>query len=63
MRDDQVGEKRPRDAEIRQSDAGDPDVSLEPCRLKIDGKSIEAMPGETILAAAKRAGIEIAATC
>ncbi|MEE8352373.1 MAG: FAD-dependent oxidoreductase [Rhodospirillales bacterium] len=38
-------------------------ASLEPCRLEIDGKSVEAMPGETILAAARRVGIEIPAMC
>ena len=63
MHNDRVGEKRPRDAWIGQDDAGGPEVSLEPCRLEIDGKSVEAMAGETILAAARRAGIDIPAMC
>ncbi|MCK5621850.1 MAG: (2Fe-2S)-binding protein, partial [Alphaproteobacteria bacterium] len=63
MQDDQVGETRPRDAGIGQDDAGEPEVSLEPCRLEIDGKPVEAMAGETILAAARRAGIDIPAMC
>ncbi|MCK4867187.1 MAG: FAD-dependent oxidoreductase [Alphaproteobacteria bacterium] len=32
-------------------------------RLKIDGKPVEAMAGETILAAARRAGVDIPAMC
>jgi formate dehydrogenase major subunit len=63
MQDDRVGEKGPRDAVIGQDDAGESEVSLEPCRLEIDGKSVEAMAGETILAAARRAGIDIPAMC
>jgi formate dehydrogenase major subunit len=63
MQDDRVGGKRPRDAGIGQDDAGEPEVSLEPCRLEIDGRSVEAMAGETILAAARRAGIDIPAMC
>ncbi len=38
-------------------------ANLKPCRLKIDGKSVEAMEGETILSAARRAGFEIPAMC
>ena len=38
-------------------------ANLEPCRLEIDGKSVEMMEGETILEAARRAGIEIPAMC
>ncbi len=63
MQDDLVGEKRPRAAGIGQDDAGEPAVSLEPCRLEIDGKSVEAMAGETILEAARRADIGIPAMC
>jgi ferredoxin len=63
MQDDQVGETRPRDAGTGQGDAGEHGVSLEPCRLEIDGKPVEAMAGETILAAARRAGIDIPAMC
>lgn len=63
MQDDRVGEKRPCDAGSGQDDAGEPEVSPEPCRLEIDGKSVEAMAGETILTAARRAGIDIPAMC
>ncbi|MCP4329909.1 MAG: FAD-dependent oxidoreductase [Alphaproteobacteria bacterium] len=63
MQDDRVGEKRTRDAGIDQDHAGEPEVSPEPCRLEIDGKSVEAMAGETILAAVRRAGIDIPAMC
>ncbi len=67
MQDDRVGEKRPRDAGIGLDGAGELEVSpgagLEPCRLEIDGKSVEAMAGETILEAARRAGIGIPAMC
>ncbi|MBT4769581.1 MAG: FAD-dependent oxidoreductase [Rhodospirillaceae bacterium] len=38
-------------------------VSPEPYRLKIDGKSVEAMAGETILEVARRVGIDIPAMC
>jgi len=41
----------------------DPGASLEPCRLEIDGKPVDAMAGETILEAARRSGIEIPAMC
>ena len=63
MHDDQAGEKRPHNIGNGQDDAGDPGMSLEPCRLEIDGKPVEAMAGETILAAARRAGIDIPAMC
>ncbi|MCP5084865.1 MAG: FAD-dependent oxidoreductase, partial [Alphaproteobacteria bacterium] len=41
----------------------DPEANLEPCSLEIDGKPVDAIAGESILAAARRAGIEIAAMC
>jgi NADPH-dependent glutamate synthase beta subunit-like oxidoreductase/ferredoxin len=63
VQEDRVGKKRPRDTGIGQNDAFEAEVSLEPCRLEIDGKSIEAMAGETILEAARRAGIDIPAMC
>ncbi len=63
MHDDRVGEKRPRKAGNGQDDAGDPGMSLGPCQLEIDGKPVEAMAGETILTAARRAGIDIPAMC
>jgi len=63
MQDDRMGETHPRDAGIGRDGAGEPEVSLEPCRLEIDGKSVEAMAGETILEAARRVGIEIPAMC
>lgn len=56
MQHNGVGEPRPRDA-------GELDANFEPCRLEIDGKSVLAMPGETILLAARRAGIDIPAMC
>ena len=56
MLDNEVGEMRP-------PETGESEANFEPCRLEIDGKSVEAMPGETILLAARRAGIEIAAMC
>lgn len=40
-----------------------PESSLETCRLEINGRSIEARVGDTILTAARRAGIEIPAMC
>ncbi|MCK5712276.1 MAG: (2Fe-2S)-binding protein, partial [Hyphomicrobiaceae bacterium] len=46
-----------------QDDASEPELSLEPCRLEINGKSVEALAGETILAAARRASIDIPAMC
>ncbi len=63
MDDDKVGENCSSDAGIDPSEAGLPDANLEPCRLEIDGKSIVAMPGDTILSAARRAGIDIPAMC
>ncbi len=63
MHEGPVGEKSPREAEVSQNEAGMPGMSLGPCRLEIDGKSVEAMAGETILEAAQRAGIEIPAMC
>jgi formate dehydrogenase major subunit len=56
MQDNEVGEMPPRDA-------GESEANFEPYRLEIDGRSVEAMPGETILLAARRAGIDIAAMC
>jgi len=56
MQDYEVGEMRTRGA-------GESEANFEPCRLEIDGRSVEAMPGETILLAARRAGIDIAAMC
>ena len=53
MQDNQMGE----------IDRDDAEVDLEPRRLEIDGKSIEAQPGDTILTAARRAGIDIPAMC
>ncbi len=38
-------------------------VSLQPCRIEINGQPVDAMAGETILAAARRAGIDIPAMC
>ncbi len=63
MQDDRVAGKRPRGAGNGQDAADEPEVSLEPCRLEIDGKPVEARAGETILAAARRAGIDIPAMC
>jgi len=63
MQDDQVGETRPIDAGIGRDDAGEPGAGLEPCRLEIDGQPVESMAGETILEAARRAGIDIPAMC
>ncbi len=63
MQEDRVGEKRPRDAGTGLGDAGEPGVSLEPCRLEIDGKPVDARAGESILTAARRAGIDIPAMC
>ncbi len=48
---------------VGQGDASEPELSRQLCHLDIDGKSAEAMPGETILAAARRVGIEIPAMC
>ncbi|MEE9587648.1 MAG: FAD-dependent oxidoreductase [Hyphomicrobiaceae bacterium] len=63
MQEDLVGQRRPREAGIGQEAARNPELSLESCRLEIDGNAVEARGGETILAAARRAGIEIAAMC
>lgn len=63
MHDDQVGAKSTRNAGTDPSHAGLAEAGLEPCRLKIDGKTVVAMPGETILSAAKRAGIDIPDMC
>ncbi|MHA1529129.1 MAG: FAD-dependent oxidoreductase [Alphaproteobacteria bacterium] len=63
MQDDHAGEMRPREIGTGYDAAGDPEASLEPCRLEIDGKPVEAMAGETILGAARRAGIDIPAMC
>ncbi len=63
MHSDQVGAKGSLNAGADPSDAGRHDASLEPCQLKIDGKSVVAMPGDTILSAASRAGIDIPAMC
>ncbi|MCH8166501.1 MAG: FAD-dependent oxidoreductase [Proteobacteria bacterium] len=63
MQDHHVDEMRPREVGTGYDAAGDPELSLEPCRLEIDGKPVEAMAGETILGAALRAGIEIPAMC
>jgi len=49
--------------QMGEMDRDDAEVGLKPCRLEIDGKSIQAIPGETILAAARRAGIDIPAMC
>ncbi|MCP4315894.1 MAG: FAD-dependent oxidoreductase [Hyphomicrobiales bacterium] len=39
------------------------EVNLESCLLEIDGESVEAMAGETILEVARRVGIDIPAMC
>ncbi|MCP4074528.1 MAG: FAD-dependent oxidoreductase [Hyphomicrobiales bacterium] len=52
-----------KNAGIGREDVNDPEVNLVPCRLEIDGQSVEAMAGETIFEVARRVGIDIPAMC
>ncbi len=63
MQEDRVSENHPHDSGTDQHDVGELEMSLEPCRLEIDGKLVEATAGESILSAARRAGIDIPAMC
>ncbi len=63
MEDNRTAETHPRGGGAGRNDVDDLDSGLEPCRLEIDGNQIEAQQGDTILTAARRAGIEIPAMC
>ena len=43
--------------------AANPEEFLEPIKFTLDGKAIEARPGETIINAAKRSGTDIPHLC
>jgi formate dehydrogenase major subunit len=62
MLEDQVapGGKPDRDTRPLLSDL---EHDLKPCRIEIDGRTIEALAGDTIHSAARRAGIHIPALC
>ena len=63
MHEDRVGETRRRAAGTGQREEGEPGGRIAPCRLEFDGTSVEAVAGETILEAGRRAGIDIPAMC